>query len=62
MFKILYIPTGEVIEENFRYRDLAEGYIRFMVCMKEYTTDSLVKEEFEVFQVPDDPHINIFHG
>jgi hypothetical protein len=51
MFKILYIPTGEVIDESFRYRDLAESYIRFLVCTKENTKHFVTKEEFEIINV-----------
>jgi hypothetical protein len=51
MFKILYIPTGEVIEESFKYRDLAESYISFLVCMKEDTKHSVIKEEFEIIYI-----------
>ena len=61
MFKIIYIPNGEIIDENFKYRDLAEGYIRFLVCMKDQTTYSVMKEEFEVINVSNDPSINNFY-
>jgi hypothetical protein len=51
MYKILYIPTGEILDESFKYRDLAESYIRFLVCIQENTKHSVIKEEYEIINV-----------
>jgi len=48
MFRILYIPDGLLSDNTFRYREMAEGYIRYLVVCTTETRKRVSKEEFEI--------------
>lgn len=52
MFRILYIPDGILSEDIFKSRDMAEGYIKYIVVCAAETRNRVSKEEFEIVFIP----------